>query len=431
MSSNKRNIPAAKPISGFDIAWLTLAISLYIIFFNNVSFWKSILKIYAAPDLGDIFFVFSILLSLIAAINLILSVCGFKYVFKPIAVLILITSSLIAFFMDSYGIMMDKSMLQNILETDSREVYELFSFKLFFQFFLFGLLPSFLICRVKIKYRKNLRDVVITLGIILASAVFLGANAIVFYKDYASLSRNHRYLRFLINPSYFFYSLSEYTQDLLNRGNQPPLPIGKDATQQRTWEERGKKTITLLVLGETARAENFSLNGYSRDTNPFLSKQDIISFSNFYSCGTSTAVSVPCMFSHLGQDGYSESAARKSENLLDVLSHAGVRVLWRDNNSGCKGVCNRIETENMENLKNKDFCSDSGCYDEILLQGLQEYVDNLENDAFIVLHQKGSHGPAYYLRYTEPFKVFTPVCEIFSVGRDEESIIMLLHVQLL
>jgi lipid A ethanolaminephosphotransferase len=175
--------------------------------------------------------------------------------------------------------------------------------------------------------------------------------------------------------------------------------------------ERGKKTITILVLGETARAENFSLNGYYRDTNPLLSKQDIISFSNFYACGTSTAVSLPCMFSHLGRAKYSESKARESENLLDVLAHAGVRVWWRDNNSGCKGVCDRIETENMAKLKHKDFCGDSGCYDEILLQGLQEYADNLESDAFIVLHLKGSHGPAFYRRYPEPFKKFTPVCE--------------------
>jgi lipid A ethanolaminephosphotransferase len=411
LPANKIKSIAAKNFSGVDITWLTLAVSVYIILFFNISFWKGILKIYGAPDLGDIFFLLSILLSLIAAVNLIFSIFGFKYVFKAIAVLILITSSLMAFFMDSYGIMMDKNMLQNILETDSREVYELFSFKLLFYFFLFGLLPSFFVCRVKIRFRKIQKDVLLKLGIILTSAVFLGANAIVFYKDYASLSRNHRYLRFLINPSYFFYSLSEYTQDMLSQGKQPLAPLGKDATQTKPWMERGKKTITILVLGETARAENFSLNGYSRDTNPMLSMEEIVSFSNFYSCGTSTAVSLPCMFSHLGRAMYSESKARKSENLLDVLSHSGVRVLWRDNNSGCKSVCSRIETENMENLKDKGFCTDSGCYDEILLQGLQAYADNLETDAFIVLHQKGSHGPAFYRRYPEPFKKFTPVCE--------------------
>jgi lipid A ethanolaminephosphotransferase len=170
-------------------------------------------------------------------------------------------------------------------------------------------------------------------------------------------------------------------------------------------------SVAILVLGETARADNFSLNGYYRDTNPMLSREDVISFSNFYSCGTSTAVSVPCMFSHFGEKGYSESKARQSENLLDVLTHAGIRVLWRDNNSGCKGVCGRVEFENMENLNKTEFCSESGCFDEIMLQGLQSYLDNLDQDAFIVLHQKGSHGPAYYLRYPEPFKVFTPVCE--------------------
>jgi lipid A ethanolaminephosphotransferase len=217
-------------------------------------------------------------------------------------------------------------------------------------------------------------------------------------------------LRFLINPSYFFYSVHEYAQDLLSQTNLPPTTIGRDAVLEKTWEERGKKTITILVLGETARAENFSLNGYFRDTNPMLRKEEVINFSNFYACGTSTAVSLPCMFSHLGQKKYKESKAKRSENILDVLSHAGIRVLWRDNNSGCKGVCSRIEFEKMDNLKNKGLCSDSECYDEIMIQGLQSYVDSLDQDAFIVLHQKGSHGPAYYLRYPDSFKIYEPVC---------------------
>ncbi len=407
----------AKSSAGIDIAWVALAVSVYIILVFNISFWKGIVKIFGAPDSGEFFFFCSMLLSLVAAANMIFSLFSFRYIFKPIVILIVISSSLIAFFMDTYGIMMDKGMLQNILETDSGEVMELFSFKLLIHFFFLGMLPALLIGWIKIKYRKNIKGFFFCSGIILFSAVFLGANAVVFFKDYASLSRNHRHLRFLINPSYFFYSVSEYAQDLLSRSNLPPTPIGSDAVLEKTWEERGKKTITVLVLGETARAENFSLNGYSRDTNPMLSQEEIINFSNFYSCGTSTAVSVPCMFSHLGEERYSESKAKKSENLLDVLSHAGIQVLWRDNNSGCKGVCKRIEAEKMANLQHENLCGDAGCYDEILLQGLQEYVDSLKKDAFIVLHQKGSHGPAYYLRYPESFELYEPVCETSQLDK--------------
>jgi lipid A ethanolaminephosphotransferase len=389
----------------------------YIILVFNISFWKGIINIFGAPDSGEFFFFCSILLSLIAAANMIFSLFSFRYIFKPIVILILISSSLIAYFMDSYGIMMDKGMLQNIIETDSREVYELFSIRLILYFFFFGMLPSFLIGWIKINYRKNIRGGIFTSGVIVLSALFLGANALVFFKDYASLSRDHRYLRLLINPSYFFYSVSEYAQDLLQQKAAIAMPLGRDAVQDITSMQRGKKTITILVLGETARAANFSLNGYSRDTNPMLNKEDIINFSNFYSCGTSTAVSVPSMFSHLGRKRYSETKAKSSENLLDVLSHAGIQVLWRDNNSGCKGVCKRIEAEKMANLQHENLCGDAGCYDEILLQGLQEYVDSLKKDAFIVLHQKGSHGPAYYLRYPESFELYEPVCETSQLDK--------------
>ncbi len=59
------------------------------------------------------------------------------------------------------------------------------------------------------------------------------------------------------------------------------------------------KTLVILVVGETARSENFSLGGYARETNPRLQQQDIIYFKHASSCGTETAVSVPCMFSNM------------------------------------------------------------------------------------------------------------------------------------
>jgi lipid A ethanolaminephosphotransferase len=116
------------------------------------------------------------------------------------------------------------------------------------------------------------------------------------------------------------------------------------------------------------------------------------------------------MFSDFGRNDYSDSKAKHYENLLDVLTHAGINVLWRDNNSGCKGVCERVPTEMMEKLTIPAFCNDTECFDEVLLHGLQEKIDSFNNDGVIVLHQKGNHGPAYYLRHPEAFKKFTPEC---------------------
>ncbi|MBU3982464.1 MAG: sulfatase-like hydrolase/transferase, partial [Proteobacteria bacterium] len=147
-----------------------------------------------------------------------------------------------------------------------------------------------------------------------------------------------------------------------------------------------------------------------RKTNPFLEKEDILSFTNAYSCGTVSSTSVPCMFSHFDRSSFSDTKGERHEGLLDVFSHAGVQVLWRENNSGCRGVCSRVETEVLTDLLDDDFCSSGECQDMILLQGLQQYINRAGKDTFIVLHQKGSYGPGYYRRSPPEFKTFLPEC---------------------
>ncbi|MGR8953704.1 MAG: phosphoethanolamine transferase, partial [Gammaproteobacteria bacterium] len=172
----------------------------------------------------------------------------------------------------------------------------------------------------------------------------------------------------------------------------------------------GKKRLTVLVLGETARAANFALDGYSRPTNPNLSREAVFNFTNVHSCGTATAASVPCMFSGFSRENYDPAKAEYTENVLDVLNHAGVKVLWRNNNDGCKNVCKRVSSEDLSHLKLADLCTAEECYDEVLLYQLQAYVDAMTSNGVIVLHQKGSHGPGYYLRHPPRFNVFSPEC---------------------
>jgi len=136
-----------------------------------------------------------------------------------------------------------------------------------------------------------------------------------------------------------------------------------------------------------------------------LEKEDVLSFSSMYSCGTVSSTSVPCMFSHFDRESFTEFKAQRHQGLLDVVSHAGVEVLWRENNSGCKGVCDRVKTENMA-----DLCATGECQDMILLDGMQQHIDQIGGDALIVLHQKGSYGPGYHRRSPAEFKAFLPEC---------------------
>ncbi|MGL5004750.1 MAG: phosphoethanolamine transferase, partial [Casimicrobium sp.] len=184
---------------------------------------------------------------------------------------------------------------------------------------------------------------------------------------------------------------------------------GLDAHQSYAIE---KPRLFIFVLGETARAQNHGLNGYERDTTPRMRAAGGYYFPDTESCGTATAISVPCMFSGFSRDQFSLSAARSNETLIDVVLHGGARVIWRDNDSGCKGVCDRADVEDFTNAVNPKWCPEaSNCFDEILLDGLEEKIRRERKDTLVVLHLKGSHGPAYYKRYPTIFGRFQPACQ--------------------
>jgi lipid A ethanolaminephosphotransferase len=186
--------------------------------------------------------------------------------------------------------------------------------------------------------------------------------------------------------------------------------------------------VLVLVVGETARAANFSLLGYTRPTTPELEKLDVIAFRNVTSCGTSTEVSVPCMFSPFGRADYDERRIRNSEGLLDVLVRAGYAVKWLDNQSGCKGVCRGagVEYRKLDAKSAPDLCEGDECHDGILVRGLEaelaSVARNPARDTVIVLHMMGNHGPAYFRRYPPGFRRFTPDCataELRKCTRDQ------------
>ncbi len=301
-------------------------------------------------------------------------------------------------------------MIRNVMETDIAEAKGLFNPAIFYYLIFLGIIPSFIVWRCKINYKTFAGELLTKSQVVLASVIILLAIIFPFYKDYVSFGKNYKYVRHQVNPLNFIYAISTYAKKSLTDQNRPLNRLGTDAVVKADWQERGKKNLVIMVVGETARAKNFSLNGYERDTNPYLSEQEIFNFNNTYSCGTATAASLPCMFSYFSRDNYSRTKADHYENLLDVLTHAGVNVLWRENNSGCKGVCDRVESEDMENLQIPGLCGQEECFDMVLLEKLQDYVDKQDSDSFIVLHQKGNHGPSYFLRHPEEFTVFSPEC---------------------
>jgi lipid A ethanolaminephosphotransferase len=235
------------------------------------------------------------------------------------------------------------------------------------------------------------------------------------FKEYASLVRNHREIRYLLTPVNYLHSLYVLAADLTVAPAYAE-PVGQDAAKGHYWAGVKRPVVTVLVVGETARADHFSLGGYERRTNPRLAAENIVYFSDVSSCGTATRVSLPCMFSDLGREAYSKGEAKRREGLLDVLNHAGIRTVWLDNNAGCKGVCNHTPTWTAAGLDIDGLCEDGECFDAVLLNEMEKAIAGSTGDTVIVLHQNGSHGPAYYRRYPDEFRVFTPDCRSDDFG---------------
>ncbi|WP_363510943.1 phosphoethanolamine transferase [Burkholderia sp. LMU1-1-1.1] len=390
---------------------LTLAAAAFFVLLYNFSFWQTFFVATGGLQLANVPLYIASFTLLTLAFNAFLTLFSFRYVIKPVLILLFFVTASSSYFMNRYGIAIDASMLQNVMETDVHEATELFSWNLVLTIAVLGALPSVLVYRLKLEFPPLRRALLINPAVIVVSLLVAGILMMGFFKTLAPAVREYRQMRFLLTPTNVIQAGNSFFKHKMARATVI-APLGSDAMKGTLWAQEKRRTVTIMVVGETARAMNFSLNGYKRDTNPLLSRQaGLLNFSNVQSCGTATAISVPCLFSGFARADYSEDKARAQEGLLDVLSHAGLQVLWRDNNSGCKGVCDRVTYEDMSKPKAGDpFCNKEECFDERMLQGLPEIIRNAKQDLVIVLHQKGSHGPAYWKRYPPAFQRFGPVC---------------------
>ncbi len=385
---------------------LILCTSIFFVVFDNFTFFDQVTRIYPVT-LKNLGFLASLAVGLTALMMLLLTLVSSKNTTKPVLVLLLMLSSFAAYFMNHYNVVIDDTMIRNIVKTNISEAFDLLSAKLFYYALFMGILPSLLIYRIKLdslSWKKatliKARDMIICLLVILSMLL-------LFSRFYTSFFREHKPLRYYTNPSYYIYSAGKYLSDTFNTTRLAIRPVGEDA--KKTAADT-KRKLVILVVGEAVRADRLSLNGYSRQTTPLLQQENVISLTNMYSCGTTTAHSVPCMFSNLTRAGYSETRGKSTENLLDVLGRAGVHLLWRDNNSDSRETARKVPYQDYSDPKVNPIC-DIECRDEGMLVGLQEFIGQKpEGDILIVLHQMGNHGPAYYKRYPPEFEKFTPVC---------------------
>lgn len=342
---------------------------------------------------------------------------------KPLLSVLLLTSAAAAYYMGAYRIYLDADMLANILHTDMRESRELLVPALLPWLLLAGA-GSWLVWKLPLVRHSWLKALGRRLLFLLGMLVLMVGTAAVGGRDLSAFMRNHHEARFLLTPYNYLTGLPKMLAGKSASDNRVRAPIGTDARQVPA-AAGNKPRLLVFVLGETVRAQNWGLNGYARQTTPQLAAMpDVINFPDAHSCGTATEVSVPCLFSPYGRRHYDQDTIRGHQSLLHVLDHAGVQTLWRDNQTGCKGVCDGLPFESTRTARDPQWCTGADCFDEILLKGLADKLTPDGKDRIVVLHVLGNHGPAYYLRYPPQFRRFTPTCDSDDLGKcDNQQIV--------
>ena len=435
---------AAWQMVGLIAGWLTVA--------GNMPLWQ---QLWALPEVGGargLVFVGGFGVLVWGVLAAMLSLLAWPGVLKPVAVVSLFSAASASHFMQAYSAVIDPTMMLNVLHTDAREVKDLLSVGLVWTLLWQAALPAWWLWRQPIDWNRPLalrptkarkttgqtvrgqlsfgRLVGRNLLVAVLSVVLAVGAVLAVFQDFASVMRNHKQVRYLINPLNSFYALGRIAATSAPHAAKPLLPIGEDARLGPTHAGQVKPLLLVLVVGETARAANFPLNGYARNTTPHLQALhkagELVWLNSVWSCGTNTQASVPCMFSHLGKVEH-EASNERHENLLDVLQRAGLAVTWLDNQSGCKGVCDRVPTVDTRDSTDAALCQGGECLDGILLRRLPEQLASLspqsrQKGTVVVLHQMGSHGPAYFKRSPASHKPFQPECAknaLQQCSRDE------------
>ena len=320
-----------------------------------------------------------------------------RLVGKILLVLFFIINAVAVYFINTYSVIIDESMIGNVLNTNYSESSSFFSIKLVLYVVLLGILPSIFIIKAKIitvTVKKFLVSISLTLLFLLTLAFANASNWLWIDKNSKTLGGLAMPWSYAVNiPLFYIHQFKKNEKEIL-------LP---DATIKDN-----QKSVVILVIGESARSENFSLYGYPKNTNPLLSKIPNVSHFNATSDATYTTAGVKSIVEH-------ENTDELYEILPNYLYRNNVDVIWRTTNWGEPPV-------HIKNYQNREVlmpnCKGDGCdYDGILLSGLKEQIlASKKNKILIVLHTSTSHGPTYSKKYPAQFEIFKPVCNSVELG---------------
>ena len=404
-----------RSFKGINLSYvgISFCLALYFVVIVNLPVYSALSDVLSKLDGVKIGFVISIPIFFLATFNFLFNLFSWPWLTKPFFALLILLSAAVSYAGFNYGTLFDSDMIANIVETDSSEAGSYFSLYSLVWMIGMGIIPALLLIITPIQKNKSFFNLILRkLTSMAISLVVIGTVAMMYYQDYASVGRNNSYLRQLIIPTQLVYSIGKYVHRTYLATPIIYREIGLDAKQtpQALSAATDKPTLVVFVLGETARSQNYQLNGYSRPTNSYTKALNVISFQDVSSCGTATAVSVPCMFSSFTRDNYSRQAADNQDNFLDILKRAQVGLFWIENDGGDKNVAKNIDKIEIDRSRVDELCNGQTCYDMAMLENIEKNIDKMQGNRMLLMHLIGSHGPTYFQRYPQDKKVFQPDC---------------------
>ena len=365
------------------------------------SFTAGNLEIFSFTGILTLITVLVALLSLTALLLALLSLISFRAL-KPVCMLMAIGNSIAVYFVHTYHVVLDKTMMGNVQNTNFAEAFELFHPTLILYVLVLGVLPAWLLSRVSVEKSRRWH---------LTAMAFTVLGITVIWSWLASgtwgwIDKHSKQLGGMVMPWSYVINAARYEVPRLWTSDvQILLPAATFSAD--------KKTVVVLVIGEAARAQNFQLYGYNRPTNPLLAKAGVVALKHSMACATYTTASLRCILSPV--DSSSEFSARY-EPLPSYLQRHGIDVIWRSRNSGEPAI--KVQTYQTASDLLVDNPGAGPDFDEVLLTGLEQRIRSSPSQkVFVVLHMGGSHGPAYSTRYPGNFEVFKPVCRSVELGK--------------
>lgn len=357
------------PLLGFALSTLDL---------TSASAWRTLATAFVTVTLFT-----ALMLGLVAVVA--------QRLLKPLLMATAIANAIALYFVQTYGVILDKSMMGNVVNTNLAEASGLFHPLLLAYVLMAGGLPCLALSHVRLRHVPLLPRAAFPVLVLVALVAWAYANS----PTWLWFDKHAKRLGGMTLPWSYVINGARLASDRIAPRAQRPLPPA-------TFHGQGK-TIVLLLIGEAARAGNFSLYGYPRPTNPELAREAVVALPNATSCATYTTESLQCILSHLEGDGAGW------EPLTSYLHRSGVDVIWRTNNWG-EPPMQVTSFERADSLRRG--CQGEGCqHDEVLLQGLAARLRASGHDRIlVVLHLGGSHGPSYHAQYPARFEAFRPVC---------------------